>query len=133
MSVVYENAMLDDGCWPEPRELVIGIQFVRAELVSRQNSSTDEHGAVNTGGNIDRGLQPRGCNGGERFAGNAVILRIRNHVGEICEPAILHISLIKIVFDRLQLLSPVGVRVTEVLIGIGRTSPELVGVGEVNR
>src|SRR5205085_3552382 len=110
--------MFDDGSGTQLLKLIIRIQGSGAELVSRENSGADEHGAVETRGYIDRGLQPYRSDGCERLARDPVVFRIGYNIGKICEPAVIDVATIKIIFRSLQLLAPIGIGITQIFVSV---------------
>ena len=53
-------------------------------------------------------------------------------IGKVGKPATLDVALVEVVLDRLQLLSPVGIRIAEISVGVRRASPQLVSVRQIH-
>src|SRR5271169_3803190 len=131
MSVVDEHAVVDNCSRAQGLELLVGIQGTGAEFKTGKIARANKDRSVDGRWSIRGFVHPRRILGGKWLAGDPVVSGVNDTFGKINKPAILNVVLIKIAFDSFELLAPIGIRVAEQSVDLGRSPPEFVGVGKV--
>src|SRR5882724_4710541 len=132
MSFVDEDCIVYDGDGFRLLEQFVWIQSGRAEFKSRQITRADQYRAVDCGWSIIICSHPGCVQGWKRLAGDSVVVEVHHTLGEIDEPAIFDSMLIDVSLDGFELLSPVGVGVSQVFISLGGSAPKFVRISHVS-
>src|SRR5512142_2118034 len=130
-TVVNEDAILNDVVRFALHKLAIGAEQARARFIESEREMAEEDWSLDDGRRVGLEPEPHGVHGGERLAGDAVGAELNGGLDGVCEPALADASLIDVALYGFQLLSPVGGGVGEVLMSIGGTAPEFVGVRDI--
>src|SRR5882672_2298838 len=126
MPIKHKHSIIDYGRRPEILELFIRIKYTRAKFKTRQVARADQNRPLYRGRNVDLFINPEGIGCWQRLAGYAVVTGVDYAFSKIKKPAVFDTALIQILLRRLKLLSPIGIRIGQVLISVRRSSPKFV-------
>ena len=130
-AVVDEDAILNHSHWLERNKAGERVEDGGAILVAGECAMAEEDGASNGRWNGRHFVRAHAVPRGQFTARNAVICGPESGVGPISKPAVVNVVLLYVGLHGDELLHPIDGAVGQVLMGVGRTTKSLVGVGEV--
>src|SRR5512146_281954 len=130
-TVVNEDAVLNDVVRLALHKLAIGAEQARAGFIESEREMAEEDRSLDDGRRVGLEPKPHCVHSGKRLAGDAVGAELNGGLDGVSEPALADAALIDVALDGLELLSPVGGGVGEVLVNVSGAAPEFVCVGDV--
>jgi hypothetical protein len=113
VSVVEEDAVVDDRRGLELLELFVGIQRAGAKLKAGEDTGTHQDRAIDRSRHIVWIIEVERIRGDQWLAGNAVVAVVRNPLAEVGKPAILNSVRVEVALHGFQLLPPIGAGIAE--------------------